>query len=964
MALPPPNNLDKNAVALTRAMRTIESGGDYNAKGKSGEYGAYQYIPATWKERASKYLKDANAPQTPENQNFVQYNWVKEQKDLGLTPDQILAKHNSGGTQYQGKVGVNKYGVKYDVPAYVKRGTSEFEKEVQKLGGRVNSSSAQSTPTSTAGTPEQPKQPGFFQSLAQGISSPFLKAGANLVQLGQGVGNLAQAGYSKLTGDEAGYQRNIQEGLKATDPNRKFNAGYLGEIQAPKNAKEAIGTGAQIGLSLAPLGRLSETAISSFAPSLAKTVIPKGVSTIGSRALQKFTTAPGLANLTAKGLEFGTVGAGFTAASNLADSKPITDNLGASFGIGFVLPFAGAGVGAALRPAEKLFGGVSRVAGSFGTPTEKAISQEVSRLKGAYDDVFSARESTNAKAQFLRDHGKDPAEILSKAGIVPGLEYNGGKTIMRTKVEGGAVDKVTGMIEERAQQIQGTADKVQQTVGRNVPVASLEQRALQEARKNSSGVEMTSLLNKVKSVFASIREKYGEKVGVGDLNQERIAANKLTGAWDRPTFERDAFSVVGNVFRSSIDDQVGDDIVRNLNSEIGDLIAGRKLLIALDGKGIGGGRLTNLVASTAGSILGQLTAKDSGAVVQVISSLAGALGVKAFLRYIQSGAFGGPATERILSHLAENRSVLNELIAKEPQIVKNAWLKQIDDFIKSGPKLLNAPAEKGNRPFISGDKPIPLGGATTFEKQAPNVNYRNSLPPVPKDLAPKIGAISKDLEPLATEARKYKSAEDFVQSSGLKVEYAKNKLKVAEDAKPITVTVYHGSPDARFAEEFNPSKKGYFKDAPDLLPDNTQWNELYGSTGSGFKTGTGVYEGISFTDDFKVAKSYADKPAFDSQNSVPMVLERTVTLKKPKVIDVANGEWKISLERTIEQAKKEGYDGIIFKNIKDNYHPSTTQKPSNNIIVFSPDQLKTKSQLTDFYNKAVGKLPSKPPKLR
>jgi len=211
MALPPPNNLDKNAVALTRAMRTIESGGDYNAKGKSGEYGAYQYIPATWKERASKYLKDANAPQTPENQNFVQYNWVKEQKDLGLTPDQILAKHNSGGTQYQGKVGVNKYGVKYDVPAYVKRGTSEFEKEVQKLGGRVNSSSAQSTPTSTAGTPEQPKQPGFFQSLAQGISSSFLKAGANLVQLGQGAGNVAQAGYSELTGCEAGYQRNIQE---------------------------------------------------------------------------------------------------------------------------------------------------------------------------------------------------------------------------------------------------------------------------------------------------------------------------------------------------------------------------------------------------------------------------------------------------------------------------------------------------------------------------------------------------------------------------------------------------------------------------------------------------------------------------------------------------------------------------------------------------------------------------------
>lgn len=217
-----------------------------------------------------------------------------------------------------------------------------------------------------------------------------------------------------------------------------------------------------------------------------------------------------------------------------------------------------------------------------------------------------------------------------------------------------------------------------------------------------------------------------------------------------------------------------------------------------------------------------------------------------------------------------------------------------------------------------------------------------------------IEDVSKQGDNLLQEARKYKSAEDFVKSSGLKVEYAKNKLKVAEDGKPITVTVYHGSPDARFAEEFIPTQKGYFKDAPDFLPDNSQWNELYGSTGGGFKTGKGVYDGISFTDDARVAKSYAEKPTFDSQNSVPMVLERTVTLNKPKVIDVAKGEWSISLEKTIEQAKAEGYDGIIFKNIKDNYHPWTTKNPSNNIIAFSENQIKTKSQLTDIFNKAHG----------
>ncbi len=58
---------------------------------------------------------------TKDNQNFVAYQTVKEWKDQGLTPDQILSKWNSGGTNYQGKVGTNSLGVKYDVPAYVTR---------------------------------------------------------------------------------------------------------------------------------------------------------------------------------------------------------------------------------------------------------------------------------------------------------------------------------------------------------------------------------------------------------------------------------------------------------------------------------------------------------------------------------------------------------------------------------------------------------------------------------------------------------------------------------------------------------------------------------------------------------------------------------------------------------------------------------------------------------------------------
>jgi Transglycosylase-like domain len=188
MPLPPPTDLDKAVLALTRAMATIESGRNYSARGASGEYGAYQYMPATWSERAKKYLGDPNAPQTPDNQSFVQYSWVKEQKDAGLRPDQILAKHNSGGIDYAGKVGVNKHGVKYDVPAYVTKGMGEFQKEVKRLGGSIGGSAAR-PPASTppAALSSETKKPGIIQSTVQSIAKPFLRVGLSVARVGQGV---------------------------------------------------------------------------------------------------------------------------------------------------------------------------------------------------------------------------------------------------------------------------------------------------------------------------------------------------------------------------------------------------------------------------------------------------------------------------------------------------------------------------------------------------------------------------------------------------------------------------------------------------------------------------------------------------------------------------------------------------------------------------------------------------------
>lgn len=91
--------LDPTIKNLASAIKKQESGTSsdpYNAKGASGEHGAYQFMPNTWKTWAGTHLGDPNAPMTVENQNKVAYNQIKSWKDKGYNPAQIAAAWNAG----------------------------------------------------------------------------------------------------------------------------------------------------------------------------------------------------------------------------------------------------------------------------------------------------------------------------------------------------------------------------------------------------------------------------------------------------------------------------------------------------------------------------------------------------------------------------------------------------------------------------------------------------------------------------------------------------------------------------------------------------------------------------------------------------------------------------------------------------------------------------------------------------
>lgn len=129
--------LDPQIKALATAIKRQETGGSkdpYNTKGPSGEFGAYQFMPETWKAWSAKHLGDANAPMTVENQNRVAYNQVKEWKTKGYNPAQIAAAWNAGegkvaNDAWKSNVGVNEFGVQYDTPNYVKK-VSQYYREL------------------------------------------------------------------------------------------------------------------------------------------------------------------------------------------------------------------------------------------------------------------------------------------------------------------------------------------------------------------------------------------------------------------------------------------------------------------------------------------------------------------------------------------------------------------------------------------------------------------------------------------------------------------------------------------------------------------------------------------------------------------------------------------------------------------------------------------------------------------
>lgn len=157
--------------------------------------------------------------------------------------------------------------------------------------------------------------------------------------------------------------------------------------------------------------------------------------------------------------------------------------------------------------------------------------------------------------------------------------------------------------------------------------------------------------------------------------------------------------------------------------------------------------------------------------------------------------------------------------------------------------------------------------------------------------------------------------------------------EAAKAAGYTTGPVWHGTPDGRFLDT-DPVFRSEFERYGGFggSKDNVQW----------------------FAMSKAVADTYADdRRAFDYQNSVPKTIRTFLRFSNPLIVDGEFKPWRDAQRRgktsnVIEQAIKDGNDGVIIRNVKDNYNtmPGDRSPATTTYATFSASQIKSADPVT------------------
>ena len=632
-----PAGLDPTAYILTKAIGYQENGGqtpDYTAKGASGEYGAYQYLPATWQARATQFL-GSNAPSlqdaTPDQQNEVTYKWVQSKLAAGYTPAQVASMHNAGEgapNAWQGNAGTNAEGVQYNTKAYAQG----VQKYASQLWDGVDPATGKAKPAYGYVTPPAP-QPISPAPAPTTLGTP----GSTDPTLGDQAG---LTGIAKTGADIAG-------SLFPALPD------VINDIQgkSDKSALQQLGDAGMSALWFLPFGDIAEGAAA------------------GAEALGLGADAAKTAGVIGTGAATGYAGA---VASNLGTGESIPQAATSNV----VLPtLAGGALSAAALGAGALY--------------NKFVGQQnaVDKVASIWDDAIGATKSGAKSMSATEGKGLDPTgEFLSNAGILPQTREVNGKLVFNTGEGSTAYQTLTDRISALSDLRDAALDHGPTqdlgegtTVQYNPPTVNFEdlrQQMLDQASKDYSGTAMQTAQKQINTEMDALKAdpKYAIDAN-GEMSatqtskiktylQDRAGLDKLTNG-----LQANVFDTMQGVAKKGVEDAAeasGNPDVKAINKIIQQHYNARDVLAKkVDGQTVKGGRLGTYMADIIGSNMGgAVGAAMGGGPLSTIGGGVMGLGVGHLVsKYMQKLATGGPFTAGVFGRMAtEEPDVVQRLL--------------------------------------------------------------------------------------------------------------------------------------------------------------------------------------------------------------------------------------------------------------------------------------------------------------
>lgn len=579
--------MDQDVINLAKAIRQHESGGNFNAKGKSQESGAYQWTPDTWKAHSKQILGNENAEMTPANQNAVAYGVLKTWKDAGLNPAQISAKWNSGSEKgWENKIGVNKFGVEYNVPKYVKSVTDLYQQN--KIATVPTETQVQPLTQNQNALPvpqEAPKKQGFFSRLINDpLDTLVIEPG---VKLGQAVAGLGIQAF----GSEATKQKFAEEVQKPTTiPGIFSDSTMQGQKQFGQGgASQIAGQALESASYLAPV---------------------KGVGKVG----ESFAKGQ-IGKAFLGGASTGAYGGALGGAGQALQEEPTLENV-ATNTLGGAL--GGAVVGGALGVAVPTALGLASNASKFRKPIIEATEK---RLE---EKVANTLKLTPKQIRLEERFAKNTPKFVVDEGVAGLIKTSDGKTLDTT-------DAVIALAQKSEAENKAFQD-ILEVDPRYLSFEKARQEAISKAENQFFGTDRAKAIAKINNEIDAYENQFANKNIVdadgdllavsSDFNRAKQDAWKKTKGFGNADaiLENDINYLIGSVFKDNIERAYGEDVaIKELNKRLGEFASAIKLLDQRHGTKLPGGML----GRTAFRIAGAVSASSYGPIGEVAGALTG-----------------------------------------------------------------------------------------------------------------------------------------------------------------------------------------------------------------------------------------------------------------------------------------------------------------------------------------------------